>query len=569
MLVALCGLAAFDGLAWAENTGEPLLPPRTKKTARTRVSDPRQYTPFAEQEKQAPAAPKRATMASDVTPVRLAQDEQMLEPEPDPAIATDAPVVEDQAPTALPEMPASELPIETMPGPNAGAAMATDEGCQTGCPTGSPGSCAVGDCNGGCDGACNGSCDAYGGCGGCDACGGCGGAGCGACRGGLLSRWCACGSMFESFWHEVHSGRRIWFETQALSWYTRSINYPPLATSSPDGTPQAVAGVLGQPTTTVLFGNQDLDNDPRAGGRINFGLWLIDGQFLGVQGDYFALDEEKNTFSAESTGDPILARPFNNVQTMTPDASIIAGNGITDPRFGTALVDLDGSIVIDTHSRTQGGGIGLRKPTWVSFDDNYRVNLLGGYRYFRLDEGVSIHDTVFPQGGPFVPGTSFQTFDLFDTENEFHGGEIGMLLEFRKSVWSLDLLGRVALGNMRQRMEVQGYSVIDDTINQAVVNDGLLAQSTNIGMHRVDEFCAIPEFGAKVGLSVTDYFRVTFGYTFIYISSVVRADDQIDLNLNLSQAGGGVLVGSPEPAAYLRDTDYWLQGINLGGELKF
>src|SRR5262245_26931623 len=46
---------------------------------------------------------------------------------------------------------------------------------------------------------------------------------------------------------------RFWASAEYLTWEMHGQNVPPLVTGSPTGTPLASAGVLGQPTTTVLF----------------------------------------------------------------------------------------------------------------------------------------------------------------------------------------------------------------------------------------------------------------------------------------------------------------------------
>src|SRR4051812_18535863 len=62
-----------------------------------------------------------------------------------------------------------------------------------------------------------------------------------------------------------------WFAAEALAWWAKGDRPPPLVTTSPDGTPIFQAGVLGQPGTTILFGNQAVADDARAGVRISAG----------------------------------------------------------------------------------------------------------------------------------------------------------------------------------------------------------------------------------------------------------------------------------------------------------
>lgn len=410
----------------------------------------------------------------------------------------------------------------------------------------------------------------YDGCstGACSDCGGCGIDGCDSCAGGGPGLGSAedC-YRYGSFWEIVHSGRRFWADTQAIGWYVKGEFLPALVTTSPVGTIQGQAGVLGQPNTNIVSGGNRQDEEVRFGGRTNFGMWLTDAQSIGVEADYYILEEESSFFGLGSNGDPILARPFYNVELAEQDAAELAFPGFIDS-LGQVL-NLSGSVTVETHSRVQSAGVSLRKPTYVSFLGDYRVNLLGGYRFMRLNEGLRISDSVAPMGGFFVPGTTFDSFDNFDTENEFHGGEIGLMLEVRRCRWSFEFLTRVALGNMRQTVEIDGRSSINDTFNTVVTPGGLLTQPTNIGTFVGDEFTVIPEAGIKVGLQLTDSIKTSIGYNYIYVSNVVRPGGQVDTGVNVSQIGGGALVGQARPAPRTSDTDFWLQGGNVSLEVRF
>jgi len=406
---------------------------------------------------------------------------------------------------------------------------------------------------------------------GCDMgmCSDCYGDGCSSCGGGGGGGFGSAADCYRygSFWEIVHSGRRVWFDTQAIGWFTKGQYLPALATTSPAGTQQGQAGVLGQPNTSVIFGEERVDDDVRIGGRINLGMWLVEGQFLAVVGDYYILEEESTHFGIGSVGDPILARPFYNVGLAEFDASELGFANFVD-EFGQ-VIDLRGSVTVDTHSRAQSAGVSLRKPTYVSFEENYRFNLLGGYRFFRLDEGVRVSDSVAPLGGFYVPGTTFDSYDEFDTSNQFHGGEIGMMLEVRHCRWSFEFLTRVALGNMHQRVQINGFTSINDTASTVVTPGGLLAQPTNIGTYTNDEFTVIPEAGVTVGLQLNNYVKASVGYNYIYVTNVARPGGQIDTGVNLSQIEGGTLVGPARPAPRHTDTDFWLQGGNASLEIRF
>lgn len=126
-------------------------------------------------------------------------------------------------------------------------------------------------------------------------------------------------------WNEIYSCRSMWADFDYLGFWVKGNHVPALVTTSPIGTPQSRAGVLGQPGTSILFGDQRLNTDMRSGGRITFGAWLV-GDVLAIEGNYFALGTETTNYSATSvfsngsTSDPILARPYFNPAppTLTP-----------------------------------------------------------------------------------------------------------------------------------------------------------------------------------------------------------------------------------------------------------
>ncbi len=109
---------------------------------------------------------------------------------------------------------------------------------------------------------------------------------------------------------------RHYLSLDALGWWVKHDQVPALVTTSPIGTPQTTAGVLGQPTTSVLFGNQNINGGIRPGGRVQGGVWLDRYQRFAVEGSYLTLATASTTYSASSVfsngllADRILARPF-------------------------------------------------------------------------------------------------------------------------------------------------------------------------------------------------------------------------------------------------------------------
>lgn len=265
------------------------------------------------------------------------------------------------------------------------------------------------------------------------------------------------------------------------------------------------------------------------------------------------MGDEDDRFVAESGGDPILARPFFTVLLDRQGAELVAFPGVAA-----------GSVVVGGFSEFNSAGVRLLRN--VHAYGGSRLDLVAGYRYLRLEEGLTISED-FISSDPLAP-VAFQIRDEFDTENRFHGGEIGLLWQARRCRWSLDLLGKVALGNTEQSVSIDGRTttVLDGI---ATTNPGgLLALRSNSGRFEQDEFAVVPEVGITLGYQVVQNLRATFGYTFLYWSNVARPGEQIDLavNPNLLPPVNEPVVGEQRPAFAFRETGYWAQGLDFGVE---
>ena len=201
---------------------------------------------------------------------------------------------------------------------------------------------------------------------------------------------------------------------------------------------------------------------------------------------------------------------------------------------------------------------------------NYRLDFVYGYRYLGVDESLTINNSLEftdPTGNTF--GNTLKQVDVFDLENEFHGGELGMMGHSVDGRWTLDFLGTVALGSMRQRAMIRGNTVsTTQGENPVTVNGGLLTQTSNIGTFEDDPFTVVPEFTATLGYFITPRLDLSVGYTFLYVNHVSRPGQVIDTAVNLTQQTGN-LEGPARPAFEFADSDYWLQGLNFGLNLRY
>jgi hypothetical protein len=344
---------------------------------------------------------------------------------------------------------------------------------------------------------------------------------------------------------------RWWIRGEYLLWQTDGLRVPPLVTSSPDGTAQQVAGVLGADTTTILFGGSDLIDSSRSGGLITLGYKLPSG-FEAIEFTYLGLGSESDGFQASSDGEPVLARPFFNVDTGQNDAELVAFSGLRD-----------GSISTSVSSEFDAAEVLWRRTCYQSCGLTY--DFVCGYRYAGLEEDLSVFDSTLETGGA-APGATRRSRDFFSTNSRFNGANLGIVATRDWRCWSLECVGKLGLGNTNSEVTINGSTTTTDAGGQSfTTSEGLLARLTNIGRFERDDFAVVPELGMTVSLALSYRTRATIGYRFIYWSQVARVGDQVDLDLNITDP----LNGANRPRPLLDTTDFWAQGLNVGLEHRF
>jgi hypothetical protein len=357
---------------------------------------------------------------------------------------------------------------------------------------------------------------------------------------------------------------RVYADATYLLWWTKGQQLPVIATGgSVDDSPPAA---LGQPSTLVLIGNSTADDAVRSGGSFTAGLWLSEGQTVGLEGGAFFLEPRSTRVVTSSDGSTVLGRPFFAVGTVTlPDGTqqdlamedvlLLASPGVSS-----------GSVTVSTTSRFWGAELNGRFN--LCGDCFYRADLLTGFRYLELKDNLSItsvSDTI-PSSGPVT------IVDTFNTVNRFYGAQVGAILDFCHGRWFLDFTGKLGLGALYRVGNVDGSTTM--TANGlTVVPGGLFAQPTNIGHHAKVDFCVVPDVGCRAGCQITKYLRGYVGYSATYIArSVVQPGTLIDRSVNVNQIaalGVAPLAGDVHPNFIFRGTDWWAQGFQFGLQLDF
>lgn len=335
--------------------------------------------------------------------------------------------------------------------------------------------------------------------------------------------------------------------TEYLMWWTRRRNLPPLVTTSPDGTGRGDAGIFGLDDTEVLFGDETVGQNLRSGGRVTI------SQLLDPYGDWFAdfrvwgVENGAESFSIESDGSPVIGLPFINATLDAEDALLIAFPGVAT----------NGSVRANIQNELFGADASAR--VFWNQGCHWETYLLAGYQFTRMDDSLALNSrtTSIDPNSAIPVGTRFDIQDTFRTQNEFHGGQLGFLANYQTDQWSVEVLGKVAIGNMHQSVDIRGRTLVSTGAGPS--EGGLLARSSNIGFYTRDRFAFMPELNVTGRYHLDDCWSLTLGYSFLYWNDVLLAANQIDRRVDLGDDDG-------PPRFQFNRTDYWAQGLSFGVE---
>ncbi|HUY33229.1 MAG TPA: BBP7 family outer membrane beta-barrel protein [Pirellulales bacterium] len=362
---------------------------------------------------------------------------------------------------------------------------------------------------------------------------------------------------------------RFWFRTEVLLWWTKAGPMPsPLATlGSPN---DAVPGALGQPGTQTIYGGDSVNFGAFTGLRLQSGFWLDPDQTFAIEGEYFLLGRQFSGFSAFSDGfgNPLIARPVVNAQTGNEGAYVDSLPG-----------NVAGGINVFNSSALQGWEInGL----WNFVQsDQLRLGGMLGFRYLNLSESLEVQDQLSGAttgaltfaGQPISPDESLADFDRFRATNNFYGGLLGARLTWSSGRWVINAAAKMSLGTNQERTIVQGATTLYNSFGTAaVLPGGVLATTANIGNYYRSPFAVAPEANFTLGFMVTPRMMVRVGYSFLYLSNVLRPGNQVNRvaspNLVPSDVGYGA-AGPNQPGYQFHASSYWAQGLNVGLEFRF
>jgi hypothetical protein len=232
-----------------------------------------------------------------------------------------------------------------------------------------------------------------------------------------------------------------------------------------------------------------------------------------------------------------------------------------------------GALSVRAENWTVGGGVNVLRN--LRMEPCGRLDLVLGYRYLGIFDEVSFEqDSTALAAQPGVPfATRTQVLDRFNTENNFHGAIFGFDAERKFGYWFLGARTTIAFGGVQQVSIIDGRTVITPASGPvSATYQGLYAQSTNIGTTMHNWVAFLPEVSLRTGVQFSQSTRFYFAYNWLYLTTVSRAGDQIDtrVNPNFLPANGATGLGPQLPGFQrLMKTDFWMQGVSFGMDVRF
>jgi hypothetical protein len=354
----------------------------------------------------------------------------------------------------------------------------------------------------------------------------------------------------------------FWGGVEYQLWWTKGTNLPPLLTRGNPADP--IPGALGQPGTQVLFGGNQSYGDLN-GIRISLGGWFQGN--LGWEASGFVFGRRSFNFAAgsDAVGNPPLYFPI-----FRPDVGREGSLTLAEPfNPNTGFGGFNGNVSVVSQSRLWG------QEANFLFDlgevGRWHVNVLAGFRYLDLQESLTIN--TFLNDNFLDIQRNIQ--DSFSTRSQFYGGQIGFKANTTLGErLSVDVIGKLALGSTHNVVNVTGVDNVSGAGfgPPASFAEGVFTQTSNIGRRTANSFSAVPQIQLKLGYDIVPGVRVTVGYDFLYWTRVVRAGEQVDHSVDVTQSVS--LNGPPVPTAFFprplfERSDYWAQGVTFGLEFRY
>jgi len=366
---------------------------------------------------------------------------------------------------------------------------------------------------------------------------------------------------------------KIWFRGEYLHWWTSGAHLPPM-----------VSTLTGAGVPETVFGDQTVYNGNHDGYRVAFGMWLDCQHRWGIETDYFDVSGKPCNYDNGFSDGWVNANAFPIVRVVYDPSPALSPYNLQGDYIGEPGQTV-GRIHVETSNYFQSAGITLRRQLraseWstsnseVNWTDpsarTFRLDAIGGYRFARLIDTVNEQDDsfVYNSGQPNYL-YDYNYTNNYRTVNNFNGGELGLNAVYTFGRWSLDVVGKAAIGGNNEYVSL--YNQQTTELSNYAGHGVPPAQSNPNPLQEFsrNRFSAIPELTVTAGYQVTDHLKCTVGYDLLYWSAVVRAADQIAVEPTTGYPYGTLLGNyNTLPAFSWNESHYFAEGLRLGAELRF
>lgn len=313
-------------------------------------------------------------------------------------------------------------------------------------------------------------------------------------------------------------------------------------------------GRLGFAQTRPLFAPGNLPSTVLPGVKLTIGGWLYD-DLLGAEMSLFTTTLRASHFSASSdaSGSPLLAVPFADVTSGTPQESSLV---VSQPGVARGRAWADDAVVL------VGADLdGLASLNEYVYNPDMSLMLLGGLKMLAFRERFK-----FSSGTDFLSGPSVSHNDIFLTDDGFFGLDLGVRGIRRFGRWTIQATGRTAIGVT----STLSYVAAQDSLSfymtriRTVPGEGFFAEPSNIGWRYSQSFSVVPAGQLRIGYALSKRVRLTLGYEAFYWTRMLRAPNQIDREINLNQ-----FAGAARPAPTPSFSNFWAQGFTVGAQINY
>jgi hypothetical protein len=379
---------------------------------------------------------------------------------------------------------------------------------------------------------------------------------------------------------------RVWGEAEYVLGFQKARRLPYLVTTSPPDTLQEEAGVLGLTSTSVLYGAESIEDNPQSGVRGEIGVWLDCEARLGIGGVFMTMEEDSSSYRASSDGTTILARPFYNTLLGEEASQLVAFpelvSGVVNVRSGNEVTSAEvflrkqiglwptsapfllvtDAVAARVRSLFTPPGtqvVNIQEYATQPGTPMTRVDFIIGGQFTRIDDSLVITNNLVSLDPSYLGqvGTTLDAFDLFDVRNDFYGGTLGLRSVSYYRNWSLTMLGKVALGSVRQSVSIDGQTVITLPDGpSATTEGGLLTQLSNMGTYDRNRFAVVPEARIMLCYNFTPRLSLGVGYEFMYWDSVALAGGQVDRLVDVTQT-------LADPGFSFEEDNFFVHGVTF------